>query len=80
VISVRPVILKRFFDLQGLTEPIDPSDLTKLDVEYIGSANPKDPVLSPLYSDLSNFSRYLVGYEYPRPRTQRHPPSYTVLF
>jgi epsilon-lactone hydrolase len=43
------------FDLGGLSEPIDPSDLTKLDVEYIGSTDPKDPVLSPLYSDLRNF-------------------------
>jgi epsilon-lactone hydrolase len=43
------------FDLGGLTEPIDPSDLTKLDDEYIGSTNPKDPVLSPLYSELNNF-------------------------
>ena len=43
------------FDLGGLSEPIDPSDLTKLDVAYIGSTDPKDPVLSPLYSDLRNF-------------------------
>jgi monoterpene epsilon-lactone hydrolase len=48
------------FDLGGLTEPIDPSDLTKLDDQYIGSANPKDPVLSPLYSDLSNFPATLL--------------------
>jgi acetyl esterase/lipase len=31
------------FDLGGLSEPIDPSDLTKLDVEYIGSTDAKDP-------------------------------------
>jgi epsilon-lactone hydrolase len=43
------------FDLGGLSEPIDPSDLTKLDVAYIGSTDPKDPVLSPLYSDLRNY-------------------------
>lgn len=43
------------FDLGGLSEPIDPAELTKLDVEYIGSTDPKDPVLSPLYSDLRNF-------------------------
>jgi epsilon-lactone hydrolase len=48
------------FDLGGLTEPIDPSDLTKLDDEYIGSTNPKDPVLSPLYSELSNFPATLL--------------------
>jgi epsilon-lactone hydrolase len=43
------------FDLGGLTEPIDTVRLNRLDLEYIGSANPKDPVLSPIYSDLRNF-------------------------
>lgn len=43
------------FDLEGLTESIDASDLNTLDLEYIGSTNPKDPVLSPIYSDLRNF-------------------------
>jgi epsilon-lactone hydrolase len=43
------------FDLNGLTESIDASQLNTLDLEYIGSTNPKDPVLSPIYSDLRNF-------------------------
>ena len=43
------------FDLGGLTEPIDAADLNTLDLEYIGSTDPKDPVLSPIYSDLRNF-------------------------
>jgi acetyl esterase/lipase len=43
------------FDLGGFTEPIDASDLDRLDLDYIGSTNPKDPVLSPIYSDLRNF-------------------------
>ena len=43
------------FDLGGLTGPIDTFRLNTLDLEYIGSANPKDPVLSPIYSDLRNF-------------------------
>lgn len=43
------------FDLKGLTEPIDPSGLTELDNEYNGSTDAKDPVLSPLYSDLRGF-------------------------
>jgi len=43
------------FDLEGFAEPIDPAELTKLDLEYIGSTDPKDPVLSPLYSDLRSF-------------------------
>jgi monoterpene epsilon-lactone hydrolase len=41
------------FDLRGLSEPIDPTD--KLDDEYNGSTDPKDPVLSPLFSDLKGF-------------------------
>ena len=43
------------FDLKGLSEPIDPAGLNDLDTDYIGSADPRDPVLSPLYSDLSGF-------------------------
>ena len=43
------------FDLGGLTEPIDASDLKTLDLEYIGTTTPKDPVLSPIYSDLTNY-------------------------
>ncbi|MBV8968161.1 MAG: alpha/beta hydrolase fold domain-containing protein [Verrucomicrobia bacterium] len=43
------------FDLKGLSEPIDAAELNDLDTEYIGSTDPKDPVLSPLYSDLSGF-------------------------
>jgi monoterpene epsilon-lactone hydrolase len=43
------------FDLGGLTEPIDTADLNTPDLDYIGSTDPKDPVLSPLYSDLRNF-------------------------
>jgi monoterpene epsilon-lactone hydrolase len=43
------------FDLKGLSEPIDAAELNDLDTEYFGSTDPKDPVLSPLYSDLSQF-------------------------
>jgi epsilon-lactone hydrolase len=43
------------FDLKGLSEPIDPADLDDLDTDYIGSINPRDPVLSPLYSNLSGY-------------------------
>jgi epsilon-lactone hydrolase len=43
------------FDLKGLSEAIDPAGLNEVDTDYIGSADPKDPVLSPLYSDLSGF-------------------------
>jgi monoterpene epsilon-lactone hydrolase len=40
------------FDLEGFSQPIDPPDPTKLDDEYNGSTDARDPVLSPLYSDL----------------------------
>jgi epsilon-lactone hydrolase len=43
------------FDLKGLSEPIDPADLDDLDTDYIGSINPRDPVLSPLYSNLGGY-------------------------
>jgi acetyl esterase/lipase len=43
------------FDLKGVSEPIDPAGLNDIDTDYIGSADPRDPVLSPLYSDLSGF-------------------------
>ena len=43
------------FDLKGLSEAIDPAGLNDIDTDYIGSADPRDPVLSPLYSDLSGF-------------------------
>ena len=32
-----------------------PSVLNDIDTDYIGSADPRDPVLSPLYSNLSGF-------------------------
>jgi epsilon-lactone hydrolase len=43
------------FDLKGLSEPIDPAGLNDIDTDYIGSADPRDPVLSALYSDLTGF-------------------------
>ena len=43
------------FDLKGLSEPIDPAGLNDLDTDYMGAADPRNPVLSPLYSDLTGF-------------------------
>jgi monoterpene epsilon-lactone hydrolase len=43
------------FDLNGLSEHMDPPKPGQVDRKYIGSADPKDPVLSPLYSDLKGF-------------------------
>jgi monoterpene epsilon-lactone hydrolase len=44
------------FDMMGLTEALDPPDPTRLDTEYNGSTDVRDPVLSPIYSDLKGFS------------------------
>jgi epsilon-lactone hydrolase len=43
------------FDLNGLSEHMDPPKPGQVDRKYIGSADSKDPVLSPLYSDLKGF-------------------------
>jgi monoterpene epsilon-lactone hydrolase len=43
------------FDLNGLSEHMDPPKPGQIDRKYIGSTDPKDPVLSPLYADLKGF-------------------------
>jgi epsilon-lactone hydrolase len=43
------------FDLNGLSEHMDPPKPGQVDKKYIGSTDPKDPVLSPLYDDLKGF-------------------------
>jgi len=43
------------FDLNGLSEQIDPPKPGQIDRKCIGSTDPKDPVLSPLYDDLKGF-------------------------
>jgi epsilon-lactone hydrolase len=43
------------FDLEGLSEQMDPPKPGQVDRKYIGSTDPKDPVLSPLYGDLRGF-------------------------
>jgi acetyl esterase/lipase len=40
------------FSLRGLAGPLDPPASTPHDPYYIGSADPRDPVLSPIYADL----------------------------
>ena len=40
------------YALNGLSGHLDPPDPTRHNTEYIGSSNPRDPVLSPLYADL----------------------------
>jgi epsilon-lactone hydrolase len=43
------------FDLNGLSEHMDPPKPGQVDRKYIGATDPKDPVLSPLYDDLQGF-------------------------
>jgi len=40
------------YALRGLTGHLDPPDAKPHDGEYVGSVDPKDPVLSPIYGDL----------------------------
>ena len=42
------------YSLRGLTGDLPIVDPKSHDLEYIGSTNPKDPVLSPIYADLHN--------------------------
>ena len=41
------------FALNGLSGHLNPPDPHTRDTAYLGSTNPRDPILSPLYSDLS---------------------------
>lgn len=43
------------YSVQGLCGHLSPPSHGSHDLAYIGSANPKDPVLSPLYADLRGF-------------------------
>jgi acetyl esterase/lipase len=44
------------FALNGFSGHLDPPKSTHRDPDpYVGSTNPKDPVLSPLYADAANF-------------------------
>jgi epsilon-lactone hydrolase len=48
----QPSDSQAMYSLRGLTGSLPVVDPKALDLEYIGSTNPKDPVLSPLYADL----------------------------
>jgi len=43
------------FALEGFSGHLDPPDPHDHDKEYVGSTDPKDPVLSPLYADQTGF-------------------------
>lgn len=51
----QPSDSQAIFSLNGLSGPLTPPDNRPHDFSYIGSTNPKDPVLSPLYANLSGF-------------------------
>jgi epsilon-lactone hydrolase len=46
---------RALFALNGLSGPLRPPSAEHLDTAYIGSTNPKDPVLSPVYADLKGY-------------------------
>lgn len=43
------------YSLNGFSGPLTPPDKKPHDSPYVGSTDPKDPVLSPLYANLSGF-------------------------
>src|SRR5579883_3153824 len=43
---------RALFSLQGLAGPLTPPSQSRPDRSYIGSTDPRDPVLSPFYADL----------------------------
>jgi len=43
------------YSLNGFSGPLTPPDHKPHDFPYVGSTDPKDPVLSPLYANLSGF-------------------------
>jgi acetyl esterase/lipase len=47
---------RAMYSLDGLSGHLDPpGTLSAGDIAYIGSTDPKDPVLSPIYADLKGF-------------------------
>ena len=44
-----------FYALDGLSGHLDPPTAESHDAEYVGSTDPKDPVLSPLFADVHGF-------------------------
>lgn len=57
----RPADSESFFTLDGLPGLLEPPDSKKGHAgEYVGKTDPRDPVLSPLYSDLRSFPPSLL--------------------
>src|ERR1700722_7193393 len=59
--SSRPTDSHELFALAGLPGRLEPSDPNKAPASpYVGSTDPKDPVLSPIYSDLKGWPPSLL--------------------
>jgi epsilon-lactone hydrolase len=59
--SSRPTDSHEIFSLEGLPGRLEPSDPNKAPANpYVGSTDPKDPVLSPIYSDLKGWPPSLL--------------------
>ena len=59
--SSRPSDSHELFALEGLPGRLEPSDPNKAPASpYVGSTDPKDPVLSPIYSDLKGWPPSLL--------------------
>jgi epsilon-lactone hydrolase len=56
----RPGDTRSLFTLQGLPGVLMVPDPKQIDKEYVGSTDPKNPVLSPLYADLHAFPPSLL--------------------
>src|SRR5579863_6373317 len=59
--SSRPSDSREIFALEGLPGRLEPTDPNKPPVSpYVGSTDPKDPVLSPIYADLKGWPPSLL--------------------
>ena len=59
--SSRPSDSREIFSLEGLPGRLEPADPNKAPVNpYVGSTDPKDPVLSPIYADLKGWPPSLL--------------------
>ena len=76
--SVRPDFSRatdslQLFTLDGFPGPLSPTDPIHPPADpYVGSTNPKDPVLSPFFADPKNLAPQPLRHQHPRSTPQRH--------
>ena len=64
---------RQLFTLNGFPGQLEPTDPNHLpDDQYVGKTDRKDPVLSPLFSDLHGMPPSLAGDQYAGPAAQRY--------